>query len=989
MKKFLSLVMALVMVMSLTVVGASAKGFTDDDTITYDEAIDVISAIGVVDGYTDGSFQPDTELNRGQAAKIICNLILGPAAASNLTATKAPFPDVPASHHFAGYISYCAQENIISGYGDGYFRPYNTLTGYAFMKMLLGALGYDQNNEDMVGTNWTIQVAKLVNGVGLDEGLEEAFTGSKKVTRQEACLYALNTLKSKTVEYEVPGAQISVNGVDINQKASKASFRTYDVIRGASTQEPGWNGNNRGSIYDDGYIQFGEEHFARLVLNEGEADDFNRPGIMWSYRGDRIGSYSETPDATYEGKVTMADIYDDLDLTNTSNLFDLFIDGIPGNLFYTLGAAGSIYEDDGPSYVWNNGLRAANNTIRVGSGVIDENRMIGAGPGCTIEVYKTGVQRTHGTIVVINSYIGEVVAVNAAEGKHDATIDIAPIGEDFNDATENAMTRLDGTNILRGDSALSDSFETDKFELGDIVTFNYAFNIGNSAAGYDAWHGSGATMTAAAMSVEGEPKNVAKAETVEGEVKSYTNQESFNLAGTEYKYSKMASQKMDMADVGTNVVAYLDKQGNALYFDEGKDNNKNYALVLDAGVRSNVGGNSFEAELLYSDGTTALVTTDKQYGGTNDAGHGADTTCMIGQWVFHRTDSRGRTVLTRIASDAGRTQTNMMKPTDHQPTALGDIAAGAHVVGAANSGSSATRVELIATNGIGNGFNAAGTPAQQTATSVRVNAGTTIIVKTQNAAGTERFTVYEGIKNMPHLEEWLVADGGTGDGNGSYKLIYSALTRENQTYARFLYLDATSTDVRVSNRTNKDLFLVANASARDSFNVNNDHYYTFRGVVDGEITSINLNWDDPATQAVIAELLTPDGTHGANCVNRMHNVLLTNFNVRDGLYEVSGTDWVGNSATAMGYQLAGAIEVEKITREAIYFDDGTSFDLAEGCKFFRVENRDVNARVTASTWNAVTTGNHAVVGDRYAYMAVSLNDDLQATAIYWREMRGN
>ena len=73
MKKFLSLVLALVMTMSLVTISAGAADFTDDDSITYKEAVDVMTAIGVVDGYTDGAFQPQNTVNRGQAAKTICN----------------------------------------------------------------------------------------------------------------------------------------------------------------------------------------------------------------------------------------------------------------------------------------------------------------------------------------------------------------------------------------------------------------------------------------------------------------------------------------------------------------------------------------------------------------------------------------------------------------------------------------------------------------------------------------------------------------------------------------------------------------------------------------------------------------------------------------------------------------------------------------------------------------------------------------------------
>ena len=73
MKRFLSLVLALVMTMSLVTISAGAKDFTDAEAINYAEAIDVVSAVGIIDGYTDGSFNPQGGLTRGAAAKIICN----------------------------------------------------------------------------------------------------------------------------------------------------------------------------------------------------------------------------------------------------------------------------------------------------------------------------------------------------------------------------------------------------------------------------------------------------------------------------------------------------------------------------------------------------------------------------------------------------------------------------------------------------------------------------------------------------------------------------------------------------------------------------------------------------------------------------------------------------------------------------------------------------------------------------------------------------
>ena len=221
-------------------------------------------------------------------------------------------------------------------------------------------------------------------------------------------------------------------------------------------------------------------------------------------------------------------------------------------------------------------------------------------------------------------------------------------------------------------------------------------------------------------------KKVAKAESVEGEVKDYTDQESFTLGGTEYKYSKMATQKVISSDIGTTVTAYLDKQGNVLYYTEGKDNAKNYALVLDAGMRGRVGGNSFEAELLFADGTTKLVTTDKQYGATDDTSHDtSDKTCMIGEWVFYREDSRGRYVLTRPSKNADGTWDNMMDA-NHEPATTKYTVVAADNIGKA--GDTASRLKI-------NGNIA------------RLNSDTVIIIKT----AADRFKVYTGVKNLPTI----------------------------------------------------------------------------------------------------------------------------------------------------------------------------------------------------------------------------------------------
>ena len=286
MKKFLSLVLALVMTMSLVTVSAGAADFDDSGDIAYKEAVDVISALGIVDGYSDGTFRPDGSLTRGAAAKIICNLILGPTTASALSASTAPFKDVPTTNTFAGYITYCSQRGIISGYGDGTFRPTGTLSGNAFMKMLLGALGYDSSVEGYTGSNWQVNVIKQASGIGLDDG-NDSFVGNNPVTRQEAALYAFNMINATMVEYDTKST-ISVGDITIDTIPARS-----DVANNGSS-----DGNIDGEPGGDNLMQFGERYFSDLEKQDA-TDLFGRPSTKWVYDREDVGTYANDADETY------------------------------------------------------------------------------------------------------------------------------------------------------------------------------------------------------------------------------------------------------------------------------------------------------------------------------------------------------------------------------------------------------------------------------------------------------------------------------------------------------------------------------------------------------------------------------------------------------------------------------------------------------------------------------------------------------------------
>ena len=197
-KKSLALVLALVMVLGLAVVGASADNaidkFEDSDQIgdAYLEAVGVLTGLAIVDGMTDTEIAPQGTYQRDQAAKIIAYMVLGKEAADSLVASYAPFQDVPADYWAAGYIAFCKEQGIIDGVSDTSFDPYGTLTGFQWAKMLLAAVGFNANNE-LEGDSWSLNTARTGHEVGLFDG-DNAGADHVALRREQAMLYAFNTL---------------------------------------------------------------------------------------------------------------------------------------------------------------------------------------------------------------------------------------------------------------------------------------------------------------------------------------------------------------------------------------------------------------------------------------------------------------------------------------------------------------------------------------------------------------------------------------------------------------------------------------------------------------------------------------------------------------------------------------------------------------------------------------------------------------------------
>ena len=709
MKKFLSLVLALTMMMSLVTINAGAKEFTDDEELNYKEAVDVISEISVVDGYEDGSFKPQNTLTRGAAAKIICNLILGPTTAAELHADTAPYKDVPTSNTFSGYIAYCAKEGIISGYADGTFRPAGTLTGYAFMKMLLGALGYDAEVEQYTGANWSINVAKRALNIGLDDDLVGDFNGVKAVTREEACLYALNTMTADMVEYDAK-TTVSTNGTTV-------------VIAGSKAKEMVNNGNTDGKVFDkDGVMQFAEKYFDNLTVKTG-SDDFSRPANVWKLKAEEIGTYTNTPDATYTKKVENGDIYKDLGLGSKIEAKDV-----------------SVYED---------GVKKTN-TVAIEKG--DDTKVGNSGNGVLTEVFYDDDADTV-TVTQINTYVGSINKTVKATDKKDAYVVVTAEGPVPSQGFDN-------------------EFETDeKFEDDAYVLYTYSLTAKEIKS------------VEAAKKVEGTVTVAENSKTDLDEKKALT------IDGTRYKAAvKVGGEDIGEVSVKQDYTIYLDSYGYMIYVEENEEIG-DYALVLQTAAKSDFVGK--KAELLFTDGTTKTVTTEKNYHeGTNAI---ADNTI-----VTYKVDSDGVYTLREVAS------TKASYVDNSAALNLKNDKAGIGVDTKTINGTS--------NNGV-----------------VTANSATVFVVR--DTDDTDDYTAYTGIKNAPTINTTSGTTTATKAG------VYYYCKTGKMVTVMFIMPGA---NVNVEDESSNALFIAVD-SVDNLIHDNDGDYYVFNAVINGEIKTVKVD----------------------------------------------------------------------------------------------------------------------------------------------------
>ena len=174
----------------------AGAAFTDQADIKASEAVDTLVALGVVNGYDDGSFKPNGTVTRAEMAKMIYVLRTGNSDASAYNDDKTSFTDI-GSHWARGYIKYCQSLGIIAGKRNTKFCPNDKVTAQEAAKMLLVTLGYNAEKAGLTGAGWASKTNALADENGLLEDVNTSFTSA--CPRQYAAQLIYNTIDANTV----------------------------------------------------------------------------------------------------------------------------------------------------------------------------------------------------------------------------------------------------------------------------------------------------------------------------------------------------------------------------------------------------------------------------------------------------------------------------------------------------------------------------------------------------------------------------------------------------------------------------------------------------------------------------------------------------------------------------------------------------------------------------------------------------------------------
>ena len=565
----------------------AGAAFTDSADIKVDaEVVDTLVALGVVNGYDDGSFKPNGTVTRAEMAKMIYVLRTGNSDASAYNDDKTSFTDI-GSHWARGYIKYCQSLGIIAGKSNTKFCPNDKVTAQEAAKMLLVTLGYNATKAGLTGANWASKTNALADENGLLEDVNTSFTSA--CPRQYAAQLIYNAIDAKTVVLR-DGEYTDQTAMGVDNKTVGEKYMNLKKTTSTLTKVSKTNGKD---TYE-------------LTLDENAADWDNTTESKASGKAvfdftDVQKDYSDllykTVTVLHKDRKTVYGVFATSDNTQKSNILKkLEMDGAKVKL-------------DGTKYDL---VAADKQTVYVNGEVLYMDR--------TAKNFSTTKDATYTAKATIKAFVdvygnkapnkytnskywqGTEVSLMATDGtsnysilkvKTFAVAKVTAVGSDYINVT-----------VKKGDTSINSSktkLEDDEWDWYDGVKKD-DYVILTAKGNYGTNHGL-----------------VEKANVVSGKVTGTKSTDSVSVGGNWYTMAGANASFVKRPSTGSNVDMVV-VNGYVYFSDTTAGSVEDVALLVEADQKGGI-GSKWEARLIFADGSDKTVDIEKYWEDKDNKSH--------------------------------------------------------------------------------------------------------------------------------------------------------------------------------------------------------------------------------------------------------------------------------------------------------------------------------------------------------------------------------
>ncbi|GAB6469791.1 S-layer homology domain-containing protein [Bacillus paranthracis] len=205
-------------------VAAAGKTFPDVDGHWSKESVYYLVEKGAIAGNDDGTFAPDREITRAEAATMMAKIL-------NLPIEKGAKPSYADSqnHWASAIIAAVEKAGVVQGKGDGTFDPDGKIDRVSMASLLVEAYKLDtkvngplETKFDDLKDSWGKDKANILVKLGISVGTGDKWEPNKSVTKAEAAQFIAKTDKQFGTEAAKVESAKAVTTQKVEVKFNKA-----------------------------------------------------------------------------------------------------------------------------------------------------------------------------------------------------------------------------------------------------------------------------------------------------------------------------------------------------------------------------------------------------------------------------------------------------------------------------------------------------------------------------------------------------------------------------------------------------------------------------------------------------------------------------------------------------------------------------------------------------------------------------------------------